>query len=127
MAASPVFIGTPQLWACDLSVASTVLDGSSNVVQLVQGASGGTRIDKIRVVGVGTVTDGIVRIYTHDGTIFRLWRERKVTATIPSGTVPGFEDEFAVDVVLPTTSWKLYAATHKAELFKVYALGGNAT
>jgi hypothetical protein len=128
MASSPQFVGTPQVWAASLAAANPNRDGTGTVVDLVTGATApGTRIDKVRIMGVGTVTAGMIRFFLFDGATTRLIKERPVVATTPSGTVPGFEDEWTLQdgLVLPTASWKLRAATNNAENFNIFAYGGN--
>lgn len=128
MASTPQFIGTPQVWQNQLTAANTNRDGSGTLVTLVTGsATPGTRLDKIRIAGVGTVTAGMIRFYLNDGTNTRLIKERAVTATTPTGTVAGWEDEWTLQdgLYLPTASWSLKASTHNAETFNIFGFGGN--
>lgn len=128
MATNPQFISTPQVWMNQLTVANTNRDGTGTLVTLVTGApSPGTRLDKIRIMGQGTVTAGMIRFYINDSINKRLIKERAVTATTPSGTVAGWEDEWTLQdgLYLPSANWSLMASTHNAETFNIFALGGN--
>lgn len=128
MASSAQYVGLPQVWHQGLSVANTARDGTGTAPIVVTGAaSPGTRLDKIRIVGVGTVTGGMIRLFLNDGVTKRLLREIAVTATTPSATVEGFAFDytFGDGLVLPSASWTLLAATHNAETFNVFAFGGN--
>ncbi|MGJ5163149.1 hypothetical protein [Bradyrhizobium sp. HKCCYLR1051] len=128
MGATPQFIATPQPWMNQLTAANANRDGTGTLVTLVTGAATpGTRIDKVRIMGVGTVTAGMIRFYLNDGTNKRLIKERAVAATTPSASVPGFEDEWTLTdgLYLPSASWSLMASTHNAETFNVFAFGGN--
>jgi hypothetical protein len=107
---------------------NTARDGSGTAPTLVTGASTpGTRIDKIRMVGVGTVTAGMIRVFLFDNTTKRLLREVAVPATTPSGTVEGwaYDLTFGDGLVLPSASWSILVATNNAESFNVFAYGGN--
>lgn len=128
MAASAQYVGTPQVWAVSLSTANTARDGTGTAPTLVTGAATpGTRIDKIRMVGVGTITAGMIRVFLNDGTTKRLLREVAVQATTPSATVEGwaYDLTFGDGLVLPSATWSILVATNNAESFNVFAYGGN--
>src|SRR2546430_1563628 len=90
MASAPIFTGTPRHEMVQISTANTNRDGTGTLGTLLTAGSSGSRIEHIQIMGVGTVTAGVVRIFIDDGTNKRLWREISVTATTPSGTVVGF-------------------------------------
>lgn len=127
-ATAPQFVGTPQIFAVSVSVANTARDGTGTAPVLLTGAAApGTRIDKIRAVGVGTVTAGMIRVFLNDGTTKRLIREMAVTATTPSASVEGWVGEmsFGDGLVLPNATWSILVSTHNAENFNIFAFGGN--
>lgn len=82
-------------------------------------------VNRVRVVAVGTTTAGMVRLYLHDGTNFRLLDEIPVTAITPSGTVAAFQAEKSYSDLIIPTGWSLRASTHNAETFNVFAFGGR--
>ncbi|SHJ69350.1 hypothetical protein SAMN05444159_1249 [Bradyrhizobium lablabi] len=128
MASSAQYVGTPQVWAGSMSTANTARDGTGTTTTLVTGAAApGTRIDKIRFVGVGTVTGGMVRVFLNNGTSKFLLREVAVQATTPSATVEGwaYDLTFGDGLVLPSASWSVLVATNNAETFNAFAYGGN--
>src|SRR5258707_14571392 len=105
MPSSAQYVGTPQVWAGSMSTANTARDGSGTTTTLVTGAATpGTRLDKIRFVGVGTVTGGMVRVFLNNGTTKFLLREVAVPATTPSATVEGwaYDLTFGDGLVLPS-------------------------
>jgi hypothetical protein len=126
MAASPVFIGTPKVWQQALSVANTARDGSGTLADVMTAGSNGSRIDKIRVVASGTTTAGVIRLFLYDGTNTYLFKEIIVAAITPSTSIAAWVGEmtFIDGLVLPAT-WHLKAATNNAELFKIFAQGGD--
>ena len=126
MATQAVFVGTPKEWMAQVSVANTNRDGSGTVVDLVTGATNGTRIDAVRVQAAGTTTAGVIRVFVYDGTNTRLEREILVNAVTPSTSI----EAFSADRPLPfpivlQTGWKLRVSTNNAETFNVFALGGD--
>ena len=130
MASTPQFVGAPQTWMNQVTVANTARDGSGTLVTVATGAAApGTRIDKIRIMGVGTVTAGMIRFFLtpDNGTTKRLIKERPVSAVTPSATAAGFEDEWTMQdgLYLPANTWSLLAATNNAETFNIFAIGGN--
>lgn len=126
MATAPVFVGTPKSWYGKLSTANTARDGTGTVVTIVAGGTTGSRVDKIKAIGPGTVTAGVIRYFLTNGTTFVLIKEVLVPATTPSTTVAAWEDErtFA-DGLLVQNGWSLIAAAHNAENFNVIASGGD--
>lgn len=126
MASSPVFIGTPKTWLGQVSAANSNRDGTGTLVDIVTAGANGSRVDEIDILGPGTVTAGVVRLFLNDGTNTRLFKEAMVTATTPSVSVEVFRAvlAFAESLVLPS-GWKLKASTHNAEAFNVVARGGD--
>lgn len=126
MASAPPFIGTPKTWTAALSAANTNRDGTGTIVTVASAGASGTRIDTVRIIGAGTVTAGVVRLFLNDGTNTRLLKEVMVPATTPSATVETFiqDIDFSAGLFLPN-GWSLRAATHNAEAFNVVARGGD--
>lgn len=102
-----------------LSAANTARDGTGTLVTVLTAGANGTRIDDISILGTGTVTAGVVRLFLHDGTNARLYREVMVTATTPSATVETFRANFTNLGICIPTGWSLRASTHNAEGFVV--------
>lgn len=135
MSAAPRFIGRPNSWTGQVSVANvnrdgvtgayvTLMSGNASAVAPLEGI--GSRIDLIRIMGVGTVTTGMLRFFLSNGVNVRLIREEPVTAVTPSGTVAGFQQEinFPDGVIVPN-GWSLLVSTHNAEVFNLHAQGGD--
>ena|SRR5688572_27780990 len=129
MASAPAFAATPRLSNVAISTANTNRDGTGTVGTVFTAGASGSRLERIRIMGVGTVTAGMVRLFIHDGSNYKLWKEIAVTATTPSGTVAGWEQEIdcsynGAALLLPA-SYSLRASTHNAETFHVHAVGGD--
>jgi hypothetical protein len=120
MTALANFAGTPRTAFGQVSVANTARDGTGTVATIFTAGTAGSRIDDIELVAAGTVTAGVVRLFLHDGSTYRLWKEILVTATTPSTTVAvwsaALRDE---QLILATSSWSLRATTHNAEAINV--------
>ncbi|WP_316171029.1 hypothetical protein [Bradyrhizobium sp. SZCCHNRI1058] len=128
MAATPLFIATPQIWQAQVTAANTNRDGTGTLVTLVTGnTTPGTRLDKIRAQAAGSTTLGIIRYFLNDGTNKRLIKERPVLAVTPSASAPAFEDEWTLQdgLVLPNASWSIMVGTHNGETFNIFGFGGN--
>lgn len=129
MTATPVFVQTPKQWFAQVSTANTNRDGTGTLVDIVSGATNGTKIDCIYIQAAGTVTAGVVRLYVNDGTNTRLWKEVMVTATTPSTSVQAWNS--TIDLSYPgggmfiPNGYKLRASTHNSETFNIIAVGGD--
>ena len=123
---TPIFTITPHIAHCLVSVANTNRDGSGALVNLVTGAAFGTRIEYIRIVAVGAVTNGVVRLFINSGSAAFLWKELLITATTPSTTVEVFNTEYipTSPLVIPS-GYVLEVSTHNAESFNIFAHGGD--
>jgi len=122
---APLFSQTPRLALVQVSTANTNRDGTGTVVDVITGATNGTRIDRITIAATGTTTAGMIRLYLYDGTNTRLWQEAPVTAATPSGTVSVFRYVLSSQALILPSGYKIRASTHNAETFNVFAEGGD--
>lgn len=123
---TPAFTDTPVATVGQVSTANTNRNGTGTVATIYSAGADGSRIDLIRVVATGTTTAGVVRIFIHDGTNFRLYKEILVTAITPSTTIEVFVAEFrpSVPLLLPT-GYSIRASTHNAETFNIHISGSE--
>jgi hypothetical protein len=125
---APIFPLTPKIGIGTISVANTNRDGTGTLVDILTGATDGTRVSRITIKASGTTTAGVVMLFIYNGSITRLWREIAVTAATPSTTVTAFEYTLTLSgedaIILPST-YVLRAAPQKAETFNVIAEGGD--
>jgi hypothetical protein len=129
MATSPSFAATPHAGAqVQVATANANRDGTGTLGTLITGVASGTRVEKVRVKATGTTTTGMVRLFvSYDGgTTKRLLDEVPVAALTPSATVQGFIYDLVIgDLVLPDTNAIIYASTHNAETFNVFAFASD--
>ena len=123
---TPVFTLTPIVAIAQISTANTNRDGSGTIGTVYTPGANGGRLEYVRVQATGTTTVGVVRLYIHDGTNARLWKELLVTAITPLTTVEAFSIEYIPTeaLVLPS-GYSLRASTHNAETFNVFAHAGD--
>lgn len=120
MSASANFFSTPRTAVGQVTAANTNRDGTGTIATIFPAAASGSRIDDIEVVATGTTTAGVVRLYLHDGTNARLWKELIVPANTPSTSNAVWSATlFDMALILANASWSLRASTQNAETFNV--------
>lgn len=119
MSASPSYVGTPKTYQGQLTAANANRDGTGTVVTIATAGANGLRIDDITIKAQVTTTAGMVRLFIHDGTNYRLWKEVPVTAITVSATVAAFEASLIDLALILENGWSLRAATEKAEAINV--------
>lgn len=133
MSTAAQYASTPRCAMAVISTANTNRDGTGTIGTVLTAGASGSRVDRIDVQATSTTTAGMVRLFIHDGTNARLWREVSVSAITPSGTVAAYaaamssnngQDIGYLPLILPT-GYSLRASTHNAESFNVIATGGD--
>lgn len=119
MAVSAQYASTIRSAAAQVTAANTSRDGTGTIVTVLTAGSSGTRIDDITIQAAVTTTAGMVRLFVHDGTNFRLYREIQVDANTVSATNPGFNTQLSNLALCIPSGYSLRAATEKAEAINV--------
>jgi hypothetical protein len=119
MATAAQYAATPRSAVAQVSAANTNRDGTGTTVTVFTAGANGSRIDDIWIVGTGTTTAGVVRLYVNDGTNTRLWQEVMVTAITPSVSVQVFNAALYNQALILPNGWSLVASTQIAETFNV--------
>jgi hypothetical protein len=125
MATSPQYAATVKSAQVQIATANTARDGTGTVGTLVTGATNGTRIDDITICAAGTTTAGVIRMFIHDGTVFRLLAEFLVTAVTPSTTVAVWSLPLYNMGIVLASGWSLRFSTNAAETFNVVVTRGG--
>jgi hypothetical protein len=127
--ATPIFIQTPRAAVGQISTANTNRDGTGTIGTIWTAGANGSLITGIDIQATGTTTAGVVRLFIHDGTNARLWREVLVSAITPSTTVAAYRATLDLSTegtaLWLSTGYSLRASTHNAETFNVTARGGD--
>ncbi len=130
MASVPAFYSTPRAQATVISTANTGRDGSGTLANCFTAGAAGSKIERIIIQAIGVTTNGMVRLYLHNGTAAFLWREVAVSAITPGATVQAFRDEVdgsrPENVLVMPSGWSLRAAPNNAESFNIHVIGGDA-
>lgn len=127
MASNPVFAVTPRIGMAEVSVANANRDGTTGTyVDVIVGASTGTRIAEIVIQASATTTAGMVRLFITDGVTTRMFDEVSVAAATVSASVKGTRVSTTYNnLILPNQNWKIIASTHNAVTINVFALGAD--
>lgn len=125
MSTTANYASNPLANGARIATANTNRDGTGTLDTVFAPGALGGRVDEVVIIATATTTAGMVRLYRHDGTNVRLWREVPVSAVTPSGTVSAFTATVIATLILgPNES--LRASTHKAESFDVHVTIGGA-
>jgi hypothetical protein len=119
MATQAQYAATPRGAFVQVSTANTNRDGTGTIATVFTAGSNGSRVDDIWIVGTGTTTAGVVRLFVNDGTNSRLWQEVMVTAITPSVSVQVFNTALFNQALILPNGWSLRASTQIAETFNV--------
>lgn len=127
MADAPKFFTTPVIGLGQVDTANTNRDGTGTLVDILTGATNGTRVEEVRVKATVTTTAGMVRLFIYDGSsVTRLFDEVSVAAATVSATVEGSETIVTYDNLVLPDGYVLRASTHNAEAINVIAFGADA-
>ncbi|WEF34859.1 hypothetical protein [Pseudoduganella chitinolytica] len=131
MAAAQSYASSPRFATGKLSAANTARDGTGTIVTVFTAGGAGSRIESINIQATGPTTQGMVRLFVHDGTNSNLVGEVPVSPVTPSGTQPAFGVRLTtanlsdlLPLILPA-GHSLRAAPNNAETFNVIAVGGD--
>ncbi len=128
MASTPQWINTPRLGFASLSTANTNRDGTGTIVDLITGATGGTRVIDIKIKATGTIANCLINLFIFDGTGWRFFDDIPLALTSPSATVATSEAEATYkNLLLPSSAQKLGASItiNPASPVNVWAFGGD--
>lgn len=130
MATTPNFTSTARIGIGSVSATNTNRDGTGTIVDIITGASTGTRINEVVIKATNDPADCTVTLFLNDGTTNWLFDEIDLgNPAAASATVASYRTNVFYDnLVLPSTSWKLRAAITAAPtagVVNVIALGGD--
>ena len=124
MSTTAQYAATPKVGMGTLSVANANLDGTGTLVTVFTAGASGSRIDLVTVKSTGTTTNGVIRLFIHNGTTAYLLTEIESLAVTPASNVKAWEQGVQLNLVIPT-GYSLRASASKAETFNVIAMGGD--
>ena len=108
----------------NINTANANLDGTGSLgaVLTVSPPGEGVSINAITIKAIGNTTQGMVRLFRHDGSNYFLWKEVNIPANTQTAVVPAFQITIKENLVLNNGD-TLYASTQNAESFNIYANG----
>jgi len=122
----PRFVEGRRVWLGQVTTANANYDGTGAVVTVVTAGTAGSLLEMIRLEATVTTTAGFVRLFIHDGSTYRFYKEIAVTAATPSGTVAAFSAEYIPTQPLVLQSgYSLRASTANSEAINVIVTGGD--
>ena len=130
MATTPNFTSTSRLATASVSAANTNRDGTGTIVTVLTGVAASTKVFEVDVQMTVTSTAGMVRLFlsSDSGATWKLFDEVAIAAATASASVKATRVATQyTNLILPSASWVLGAATHNAEASVVTALGGDLT
>lgn len=129
---TPAFAVIPNAKVAAVSAANTARDGTGTIVDIMTGATPGTKITSIVCQATGDPADSSITIFLHNGTSYFLYDEIDIgnpAAATTTVAASRFSRSYA-DLVLPSNTWKLAAAITvalTAGVVNVFAFGADLT
>lgn len=130
MASTPEFIKTPRVDMANTASANTAIDGTGTITEVIQGATGGTRVLELVVKLAATSAAAQVNVFltTDSGTTWRCFDSIAVSAATVSTTVASARTSRKYDnLLLASSAHRIGFTTTIAQSTNVITLGGNLT
>ena len=129
MSSTPAYAATPRCSSAAVSTANTNRDGTGTIETVFTAGASGSKIERVVVKATADPADGVVILWLHDGTNYRMFDEFDTNdPAAGSTTVAAFREERAyADLLLPA-GWSLQAQNTvalTAGVFHVTAFGGD--
>jgi hypothetical protein len=108
-----------------INVANSSLSGGTigtNIFSVITGASSGTLIETVTIKATGSPGQGMVRLFTYNGTTQFLLKEIVVDPILQSTKDVAFEKTIELNYVLQS-GFQLLASTQNADTFNIIAQG----
>lgn len=129
MATQPAYAATPNNGSALLGAAETSLTVPTTTSTIFTAGASGSKIEEIRVTGIATTVAGLVYVFLHDGSNYRLFDTVTITATTASTSVSPFTlGARQYDNLILKTGWSLRASQSiagNASLLVFHAFGGD--
>jgi len=113
----------------NISTANSNLDGTGTLGTVLTAASSpsnGTTISSIIIKATGDTSEGMVRLFTYDGTNYFLWKEVYIPENTATTVVESFQASIVEELSL-NPGETLLASTQNAEGFNVFANASDWT
>lgn len=129
MAAAPAFAATPNVGSGLVSgTADTSLTAPTNVTTIFTAGASGSKVDEIRLQGVGTLVAAVLNIFAYDGSTYHLIDQVLIVATTSSTTAVAFQAIRTYENLILPTGWTIritQTVAGNVSLIKGTAFGGD--
>lgn len=123
----PIYHDLKKVAQAQVSTANTNRDGTGTIATVMTAGTNGSAVTHVNVIATVTTTAGMVRLFAHDGSVYRLLAEIAIAAATPSATVACATGSWTPpgDGLCLPSGWSLRASTHNAEAINVFAHYGD--
>lgn len=134
MATDPQFAATPALGCALLGSAETDLQSPAQTSTVLTAGSNGTKVEELVIEAsksaslVATTVAGLVYVFLHDGTNYRLFDTIAITAITASTTVAPFRLSRTYSNLVLKSGWSLRCSqsiSGNASILVASAMGGD--
>lgn len=132
MSAAPIFFGTVRAIGAGTvpSTDDASLTAPSNTTTILTAASGGTKIEQIRITQVATTSSaGLVNLFLYDGSTYHLFDQYAFSTLALSSSVRLTPVDLYYANLILSSGWSLRASVSVpggVSAFKILAFGGDA-
>jgi hypothetical protein len=128
MGAAPSYATTPSIGAALLGSAETSLTAPTTTSTIITAGASGSKIEAIQVQAIATTVAGLVYVFLHDGSAYRLFDVFTIPANTASSSVAPIQVSEVYDNLLLETGWSLrmsQSIAGNASLLVASAFGGD--
>jgi len=123
----PIHLDSGHVAQVQISTANTARDGTGTIGTLLTADGNGYLVTRLDVTAAGTTSAGLVTVFLHDGSNYRLFTEITVSAVTPSTTLAAATAYWTASgsgLYLPS-GWSIRVATTIAQTLNVFAHYGK--
>lgn len=113
---------TLRFGRASISTANTNTNGTGTITDLIVGGANGTRVDIIVIQATANTNQGMIRLFTYNGSTWGLVHEEQVASVTGSAVTPLFRTTLRLAAINIGNGQKLGVSTNNAEPFVVTAM-----
>jgi hypothetical protein len=128
MATQPNYAGTVNNGAALLGAAETSLTAPTTTSTVFTAGASGSKVEQISVTAIATTVAGVVYVFLHDGTNYRLFDVLAISANTASTSLVPYTVTKTYDNLLIKTGWTVrmsQSIAGNANLLVAHAAGGD--
>lgn len=129
MATEPAFASTPNNSAgITPATLDTSLTAPTNVTTVFTAGSGGSKVEEIVLIELGTVVTGLLNIFLYDGATYHLYESLLISPHTVNTTIPSSRTTKTYANLVLKSGWSIRVTTTIAgnqSMHKVLVFGGD--